>query len=418
MHYNLNPRPSSIMHIDLNSAFATTEQQARPSLRGRPVGVTNRISKHCCVIAASYEAKALGVKVGMSLSEAKVLAPGFVILESDPPKYHHMYQKIASIMKSYSPKVKMKSIDEGIIDFTNTQRTINRRPLEDIGLEIKQRVKQELGSWMRINIGIAPNQFLAKQAAGWHKPDGLDTLDHTNLINYYKSIKLTDISGIAERFEARLNAAGIFTPIEFLNANSDTLKRQVFHSIIGEDWHQRLRGYEADDKDTKLGMVGRQWVLKKASNDEGFILPCFHYLCETTGKKLRFNNVDARGVLVWARFQNGETFSLRKMHKSTFYTDQDIYSRALYLFNQRPRHMIIQTMGITCYMLTPSSRSQLSMFESINKQDWLTEAIDELNERYGNFVIHAASSLEGKKFVKQKIPFGGTKYFDLLLKRA
>ena len=196
------------------------------------------------------------------------------------------------------------------------------------------------------------------------------------------------------------------------------MKRQVFHSIIGEDWHQRLRGYEADDKETKLGMVGRQWVLKKASNDEGFILPCFHYLCETTGKKLRFNNVDARGVLVWARFQNGETFSLRKMYKSTFYTDQGIYSRALYLFNQRPKHMIIQTMGITCYMLTPSSRSQLSMFESINKQDWLTEAIDELNERYGNFVIHAASSLEGKKFVKQKIPFGGTKYFDLLLKRA
>lgn len=406
------------MHIDLNSAFATTEQQAHPSLRGRPVGVTNRISRHCCVIAASYEAKTLGIKVGMRLSDAKILAPDFVILESDPPKYHYMYQKIAAIMKSYSPKVKMKSIDEGIIDFKGTLENINTRPLEEIGYEIKQRVKDELGSWMRINVGIAPNQFLAKQAAGWHKPDGLDTLDHTNLIEYYKQINLTDISGIAERFEARLNACGIFTPMEFLKASSETLKRQVFHSVIGEDWYRRLRGFEADDRETKLGVVGRQWVLSKASSDENFLLPCFQYLCETTGKKLRFNNVDARGVLVWARFQNGESFVLRKMFKSSFYTDQEIYRRALYLFNQRPKHMIIQTMGITCYMLTPSQRSQLSMFESVNKEEWLTETVDELNERYGNFIIHAASSLKGKQLVKQKIPFGGTKYFDLLLKRA
>ena len=418
MPYSINQEPPSVMHIDLNSAFATTEQQAHPSLRGRPIGVTNRISKHCCVIAASYEAKALGIQVGMRLSDARDIAPDFVILESDPPKYHHMYQKIAAIMKSYSPHVKMKSIDEGVIDFKGTLDHINTRPLIDIGHEIKKRVRQELGSWMRVNIGIGPNQFLAKQAAGWHKPDGLDMLDHTNLVNYYKSIELMDITGIAERFATRLNAAGIYTPLQFLAASSETLRRQVFHSIIGEDWHARLRGYEVDNKETKLGVVGRQWVLKKPSNNPNFILPCFQYLCETTGKKLRFNNVDARGVLVWARFINGESFVLRKMFKSSFYTDQEIYRRALYLFHKRPKHMIIQTMGITCYMLAPSQRSQLSIFESQNREEWLTEAIDELNERYGNFIIHAASSLEGKKIVKQKIPFGGTKYFDLLLKRA
>lgn len=418
MSYNINQDTPSIMHIDLNSAFATTEQQAHPSLRGKPVGVTNRISKHCCVIAASYEAKALGIKVGMRLSDARALAPNFVILETDPPKYHYMYQKIAAIMKSYSPHVTMKSIDEGVINFKDTMEHINTRPLLEIGREIKQRVRDEMGSWMRINIGIGTNQFLAKQAAGWHKPDGLDILDHTNLIDYYKSIELTDITGIAERFSARLNAAGIYTPIQFLQATGETLRRHVFQSIIGEDWHARLRGYEVDDRETKLGVVGRQWVLKKATSDESYILPCFQYLCETTGKKLRFNHVDARGVLVWARFQNGESFVLRKMFKSSFYTDHEIYRRALYLFNQRPKHMIVQTMGITCYMLTPSSRSQLSIFEAQNKEEWLTEAIDELNERYGNFIIHAASSLEGKKIVKQKIPFGGTKYFELLLKRA
>lgn len=406
------------MFIDLNSAFATTEQQAHPHLRGRPMGVTNRISKHCCVIAASYEAKALGIKVGMRLDEAKSICPDFIILETDPPKYHHVYQKICAIMQDYSPNVKMKSIDEGVIDFHGMDDLLKDRSLQDIGYEIKQRVRDEIGCWMRINVGIAPNRFLAKQAASWHKPDGLDTIDHRNLIDYYKSIELTDLTGIAKHFEARLNATGIFTPMQFLEASADHLKRFVFHSVIGEDWHNRLRGHEVDGNPTNKGQVGRQFVLDLRTNSDADILPRFHYLCETTGKKLRYNNFDARGVLVWATFQTGDYWYKRKMFKSSFYTDRDIYSRALYLFNQRPKHLYVTSMGITCYQLTPSARSQYSLFDEVNRQEWLTTAVDEVNERYGTFMIHSLDTLEGKRRVKQKIPFGGTEYFELLLKRA
>lgn len=405
------------MHIDLNSAFATTEQQAHPSLRGKPMGVTNRISKYCCVIAASYEAKALGIKVGMRLDEARAICPDFIILETDPPKYHFMYKKLAEIMKSYSPNIQMKSIDEGIIDFHGTRKAINTRSLEEIGLEIKSRLKTEVGSWMRVNIGIGANRFLAKTAAGLHKPDGLDIISHKNLKEIYGGLKLTDLNGIGTHFEARLNANGIFTPLEFLDTSGDVLKRLVFHSIIGNDWYQRLRGYEVDDRETKLGNVGRQFVLDKRTDKNDELLPRFQYLCETTGKKLRYNNVDARGVLVWANFQSGDSWYQRKMFKTTFYTDAEIYRRALYLFNQRP-NQIVTAMGITLYQLTPSNRSQASLFETINKEEWLTVAIDEINERYGTFMIHAANSLKGKKIVKQKIPFGGTKYFELLLGRA
>ena len=416
--YEINCEQPQIMHIDLNSAFATTEQQAQPSLRGRPIGVTNRISKHCCVIAASYEAKALGIKVGMRFDEAKAICADFIMLETDPPKYHYVYQKLAAIMKDYSPNIQMKSIDEGIIDFHGTLGTIHKRPLRDIGMEIKQRMRYEVGKWMKVNIGIGPNRFLAKQAASLHKPDGLDVIDHTNLINIYKSLKLTDLTGIASYYEARLNAANIFTPLEFLRASPDTLRRFVFHSVIGDDWHQRLRGYEVDHMPTHLGNVGRQYVLDKPSADDNFLLPRFHYLCETTGKKLRYNNVDARGMLVWVHFQTGDNWAQRKMFKSTFYTNQEVYRRALYLLNQRPKHMIIQSFGLTCYMLMPSTRSQMSLLDSTNREEWLTEAMDEINERYGTFMIHAASTLEGKKIIKQKIPFGGTRYFELLLKRA
>jgi DNA polymerase-4 len=419
MSFGVNREEAQIIFCDLNSAFAMAEQQAHPSLRGRPMGVTNRISKNCCIVAASYEAKALGIKGGSRLSDALAVCPDFIVLETDPPKYHHMYQTLARIMKTYSPNVYMKSIDEGVIDLHGTMDTVNKgKTPEQIGHEIKQRLKREVGSWMKVNIGIAPNRFLAKQAASWHKPDGLDRIDHHNLLNYYKQINLTDLSGIASHYEARLNAAGIFTPMDFLEATGDTLKHRVFHSVIGEDWHQRLRGYEVDDTQTKLGSIGRQWVLGKPTADDTYLLPCFQYLCETTGKKLRYREVDARGILVWLRFQTGDGWYQRKMFKTTFYTDQDIYTRALYLLNQRPKHLIVQTMGITCYQLTPSARNQISLLEEVNKADWLTTAVDEINEQYGTFKIFSANSLMGKKLVKQKIPFGGTKYFELLLQQA
>ena len=102
----INKEQPKIMFIDLNSAFATTEQQAHPSLRGLPVGVTNRISKYCCVIACSYEAKALGIKVGMNYQEALSISPNFVMLESDPPKYFFVYQKLLkelhNLMKAHA----------------------------------------------------------------------------------------------------------------------------------------------------------------------------------------------------------------------------------------------------------------------------------------------------------------------------
>jgi DNA polymerase-4 len=415
--YGINKEKAMVMHIDLNSAFATAEQQAHPSLRGKPMGVTNRLSKECCVIAASYEAKALGIKVGMRRSEAVAICPKFILLETDPPKYNDVYQKLIKIMRSYSPKIKMKSIDEGIIDFHGLEPVLNGRSLEDIGYEIKQRVKDEIGDWMRINIGIGTNRFLAKQAAGWHKPDGLDTIDHTNLLAYYKQMKLTDLNGIAEKNEARLNSMGITSPLDFINASEMLLKKQVFRSITGTYWYQRLRGYEIDDNETQLGMVGRQWVVKDPSAKNSYLLPCLSFLCETTGMKLRYREVEARGICVWVSYQNGEFWQGKKMYKSTYYTNQEIYRRALEQFNRRPEG-IVRTMGIYCYMLTPSQRSQLSMFDDIAKKDWLTKAVDEINDFYGTFTVYAGTSLEGKKIIKQKIPFGGTEYFELLLKTS
>lgn len=417
MRLPLNSEEPQVMHIDLNSCFATVEQQARPMLRGRPVGITNRRgekARYSCIVAASYEAKSLGVKVGMRADEALTYAPGMVLLETDPPKYHYAYQKLVAIMRSYSPDVSMKSIDEGVIDFHGTREHINRRSLEDIGYEIKQRLREEVGCWMRCNIGIAPNRFLAKLAASLHKPDGMDVIDHRNLRQVLGGLQLTDLHGIAERNQARLNTAGIYTPLQFLDAPSELLRRQVFHSICGEDWYQRLRGHEIDDVEHDTKTIGRQYVLEDARLDDATINSRLAYLCETTGMKLRYKGFSARGIMVYARYLGGDYWYERRMFKTTFFSNAEVHRRAMLLFNRRPHHDYVREIGVTCYQLTPSDRAQISLLDEVNRENWLTEAVDKVNERYGEFTVTFAGSYASRGVVKQKIPFGTTRYFELL----
>jgi DNA polymerase IV len=413
----INKAPPAVMHIDLNSCFATVEQQARPLLRGRPVAITNRGTKYTCVVAASYEAKQGGVKVGMSFHDAKELVPELILVESDPPKYHHVYKILVSIMKSYSPKITMKSIDEGIIDFAGTG-LVNTRPLEDIGREIKRRLKDGVGRWMTCNIGIAPNRFLAKTAASLHKPDGLDRIDHTNLRSTLAGLHLTDLTGIAERNQARLNAAGIMTPLQFLDAPADILHRRVFKSVCGDDWYQRLRGYEVDDHEWATKTIGRQYVLDEMRPSDEAVRARLSYLCETTAMKLRYKNVCARGIFVYVRYASGDYWYARQMFKSSFFSNQEVFRRATLLFNRRPREAYPREIGISCYALGPSNLNQVSLLDEINKEVWLTEAVDTINGQFGEFTITTATSLPAKGTVKQKIPFGTTRYFELLCNRA
>ena len=403
-----NERPL-IMHIDLNSCFATVEQQARPMLRGKPVAVVNRRTEHTAIVTASYEAKAKGVKVGMKLKEAKILCPDIVALESDPSKYRFVYHKLLNIMRDYSAHVTMKSIDEGVIDFHHTSPAIEGRDLVEIGYEIKRRLKEEIGVWMRCNIGISTNRFLAKTAAGLHKPDGLDVITPHNLKDVLGSLKLTDLTGIAHRNERRLNSVGIYTPLQFLDADVTTLQKIVFKSVVGEWWYKRLRGFEVDDVETQLGRVGRQYVLERFDLTHEEIAQRLHHLCESVGSRLRTQNLAARGVYIYAK-----TFEQGYWHASTlsplpFYSDRAIYAQALQLFNKAPD--TIREIGVHCYELTALEDSQISLFaDEITRERQVTEAVDDLNKRFGERTVHSADTLATSIYVSTKVPFGSTRY--------
>jgi len=406
--YNIE-RPL-IMHIDLNSCFATVEQQARPRLRGRPIAVVNRRTENTSIVTASYEAKALGVSVGMRIKEARMLCPDLIALESDPPKYRFVYHKLLAIMKDYSAHVTMKSIDEGVIDFHRTTELIRGRELVDIGYEMKDRLRKEIGKAMRCNVGIAPNRFLAKTAAGLHKPDGLDVIDHLNLRSTLSRLKLTDLTGIAKHNEHRLNAVGIYTPLQFLDADAYTLRTMVFKSILGEQWHQRLRGYEVDDVIHDLKTVGRQYVLEKKHMPHQQVLQRLHNLCESVGRKLRSQNKHARGVLVYAKTEERGYWHARHMCDLPFFSDAAIYAQARMLFLQVPGGCY--EIGVSCYQLSDSDDDdQLSLFgDQLAREQYVTEAIDAINSRFGDRTIHVADTLGTSREVKQKIPFGSTRY--------
>lgn len=398
-----------IMHIDLNSCFATVEQQARPLLRGRPVAIVNRRTEHTAIVTASYEAKAKGVTVGMKLKEARTLCPDIIALESDPSKYRYVYHKLLDIMRDYSAHVTMKSIDEGVIDFHDTSADIAGRDLVEIGMEIKQRLKDEIGVWMRCNVGIATNRFLAKTAAGLHKPDGLDVITPDNIHEVLGGLKLTDLTGIARRNQKRLNSVGIMTPLDFLAADKVTLHKIVFKSVVGEWWHKRLRGWEVDDVETRIGRVGRQYVLERFDLTHEEITQRLHHLCESVGSRMRSQEKAARGVYVYARTYDRQYWHASALSPLPFYSDQAIFSQARRLFQEAPDR--IREIGVHCYELVPLEMSQLSLFaDEIAHERQVVEAIDDINKRYGDRTVHAADTLGTGIYVSQKIPFGSTRY--------
>jgi DNA polymerase IV len=396
-----------VMHVDLNSAFATIEQQSRPLLRGKPVAVVNRRAVNTAVVTASYEAKARGIKVGMRLRDAKLMVPQLIALESDPMKYRFVYRKLLKILSDYSPNSVMKSIDEGVIDFHGVPLD---RSLRDIGLEIKDRLKTEIGVAMRCNVGIGTNRFLAKMGASLHKPDGLDIITSDNLRQVYSSLELTDLTGIANRMQRRLRSVGIDTPLDFLDSSVEALEKVVFKSIVGRQWHQRLRGYEVDDYFSDVKRVGRQYVLESRDLRRFEITARLHNLCESVGARMRRQGKAARGVYVYARTAAGGYWHACGVRQLPFFSDSAINAQAQALFLACPED--IREIGVHCYELADDQDKQLSLFgDTLARERRVSGAIDAINARFGDRTIHVADTLDTGEFLNPKISFGSTRYF-------
>jgi DNA polymerase-4 len=389
MEFNKNP--SAVMHIDINSCFATIEQQANPNLRGKPIVVAAFTTNKGCILASSIEAKRFGIKTGMRVMDGKKIYPDLVVLSPDPWKYRNVHLKLRNLLLEYSPEVIPKSIDEFVIKPVASS-------MHNVACEIKRRIKKEIGEWITVSIGIAPNRYLAKIAAGLHKPDGLDEINKDNFLDIYSKLKLTDLTGIKVRNAARLNCLGIYSVLDFYNAPVWKLKA-AFHSITGLYWHVRLTGYEVDDIEYGRHSYGNSVAIGESLSKIEELSPILSRLTEKMCSRVRMAGYRASGVHLAIIYKNGFWW-----HKGRL--TEDIYKGVFRLLLEANPSSPVLNLAVSCYGLTRINSLQLNIFENLEKNEDLFKSVDKLNKRWGDFTVTRARSMGGAKFVLDRIAFG------------
>jgi len=230
------------MYIDMNSYFASCEQQRHPELRDKPLGVITYDSPNAAVIAASIEAKRLGVKSGMRLSDCRLLCPHMLTTTTHPAWYRQIHVDVMAILHTYCDDVIPKSIDEAVMNFHSYRFVYN--DLHEVARKIKADIAAKY-DYLTCSIGIAPNSFLAKVGTELQKPDGLVEINEDNIDERLGRMQLTDLPGIASRNERRLKMIGINTPVQ-MRHTSPALLRKAFGGVVGDYWHRRLNFGEVD----------------------------------------------------------------------------------------------------------------------------------------------------------------------------
>ncbi len=402
-----NPTEPSILHIDLNSCFATIEQQANPFLRGRPIAISAYNTPYSCILAPSIEAKTHGVKTGMRVSEGKKLCPDLHVMEPDSWKYRIAHLRLRRILDSYTSKVVPRSIDEFALDFSGTASF--RKGLMETAKDIKQRIQEDLGEWVRVSIGISTNFFLAKTAAGLHKPDGLDVINKENFLQVYKDLSLTDLCGIATNSAVRLNLSNIYSVLDFYGTSALGLKK-AFGSILGYYWYLKLRGYEAEDYESKRKSFSHSYVVPKEVSSPEKIHPILMKLIEKLCFRMKQNGYSSRGFGIALYYRNKLHWAKHKHLDRPIFLPMDVY-RVLYklLFSSPYAKESIKTIYVFAFDVDKVDTSQPDLFNNLNKEIELFNAIFDVNQKWGGFVLGSGLLLQAKGNVADRIAFGGVR---------
>jgi DNA polymerase-4 len=410
MEMPINYNRPMIMHIDLNSCFAIIEQQANRLIRNKPVAIAAYTSPRGAVIASSYEAKALGIKLGVNVREAKLLYKDVIVLAPDPDKYFDAHRRFKKVLLNYTDEVTPKSVDEFVIDFRGSTAIQRGKSLEEVGYEIKKDIKESLGEYVTVNVGIGPNRFLAKLAAGLHKPDGLDIISGENLRSVYEQLTLTDFPGINVRYEARLNVAGIHTPLQFLDTDAYVLKKQVFRSVVGYYWYLRLRGHEVDSVDFGRKSFGHNYAIGDKTRDPQQLSRLLMKLCEKTGRRLRKGDYVAGGIHIFLMFENRQYWSKGKKLKHDVYSTQDIFLAAQRLLNEVVIPARATNISVSVFNLHVASPEQLGLFDDSRLDTRsLAKAADNVNDRYGEFTVVPAIMANMQDIILKRVAFGSVR---------
>lgn len=402
INLGFNPKKPTIMHIDINSCFATIEQQANPKLRNKPIVVAAYASPGGCILAASIEAKRFGIKTGMRVRDALPLFPRLIILSPDPDKYRFVHRKMKKLLLTYTNKVTPRSIDEFVIDMENYP--LLQKGMLEVGKDIKRKINEEIGDWIKVSIGIAPNRFLAKTAAGLKKPDGLEIIDINNFQDVYAKLKLTDLCGIKKGNERRLNSMGIYSMNDFYESTNINLKKAM-RSINGYYWYLRLRGWEIDDIPEARKSFGHSYALPFPFIEKEDLLPIMQKLVEKMGRRLRNHNFLTKGIHLGILYRDHTYWHKGITTPTPLFDSRDLFNIAVRLLEESGCTKPVRNIAVTCFNLGCDKKFQLSLLENTIKKYDLTKAVDEINEKWGDFAITPARMLSAKNLIPDRIAF-------------
>jgi len=410
MEMPINYAEPFIMHIDLNSCFAMLEQQANPLIRHKPVAIAAYDTPGGMVIASSYEAKRLGIKLGVNVREARQLCRDVIVLMPDPDKYIDAQRRFKEVLLRYTSDVTPKSVDEFVIDFRGSPAIREGRNIVEIGHSIKRDIKASLGSYVTVNVGIGPNRFLAKLAAGLHKPDGLDVITGRNLRETYAACSLLALPGINRRYQARLNLEGIYTPLEFFDAPLSLLKKQVFHGVTGYYWYLRLRGHEIDSVNFSRKSFGQQYALGEKTTDREQLSRLIMKLCEKLGRRLRRYGYIATAVHIWLTFEDRTSWARGHKTNTFLYATQDIYLQFQHLLSEVRIPARVTNIGVSVFDLLPATPLQLSLFDNtrLDKRS-LALAADAVNDKFGEYTLVPAIMSNMQNTILKRVAFGSVR---------
>lgn len=386
--------------FDLNSFFASCEQQMNPRLRGKPVAVVPMVTNSTSVIAASIEAKRFGIKTGTKVGDAKKMCPGIVLIEGHHRNYTEFHHQICAAVEEVLPIKKVLSIDEMVCEFIGSERA-PQKALQ-IAQNMKDHVRHKVGSELRSSVGIGPNILIAKIASDMQKPDGLVLIKASEISLKIGHLPIEAIPGIGRRMKAHLNTQGFFKISDLLKVSEPELRRH-WKSIWGLRVAHELRGKEFAFKDSpEQKSISRQHVLPpNFRNTTSAFQVCLKLLMKAQ-VTLRKEKQKTTGLSVFIRyiehdrFENSIYFS--PTHDFSFLSEQLKFLWSTVDCKLKPIKVCVVLSGLT------SGAEQLSFFDD-PKSSKRNEALDLINSKFGPNTLYLASTQAVLETGKTRIAF-------------
>jgi DNA polymerase IV len=378
------------LFVDFNSYFASVEQHEDASLRGRPVGVAPVAAETTSLIAASYEAKALGIGTGTIVGEARRLCPDIVIVAARPERYIAWHNTLLKAIDRAIPIAQVGSIDEVACELVGRQR--QRDVAETIARQVKDEIaKVAPGGAIRCSIGIAPNPFLAKTASDMQKPDGLVVIEQADLPHALYGLALRDLCGIGPSMEQRLHAEGITTVAALMSASKLTL-RKAWGSIEGERMWGLLRGAWLPARETVRGSIGHSHVLGPELRTPEGALAVLKKLLVKAAMRLRREAMLSGAMAVRVRFIGYES----RWEGDLQFDPTDDSRELLRMLNHMldrdrrrghllpgPARAVPLSVSVTLHRLAERTQSTGSLFAPDKNVRKVDKVIDNINSKFG-----------------------------------